>query len=192
MSEKFRNKYKIKSARLAGYDYSQNGMYFVTICTKDREEFFGEIKNDKIKLSEIGEIADRYWREISAHFPFIVVDVYQIMPNHVHGIIEIRQNQNMQTQHYNVETQNFAFLQKEELYKNKFGPQSKNLSSVIRGFKAGVKKYATKNDIQFAWQARFYDHIIRNDESLNKIREYIEINPKIWQRDRNNVENIFM
>ncbi|KKQ13493.1 MAG: hypothetical protein US30_C0013G0028 [Candidatus Moranbacteria bacterium GW2011_GWF2_36_839] len=96
MPEKFKNKYTIKSARLQNYDYSQNGMYlprrqagFVTICTKDKEYFFGEIKNGTMVLSDVGKMADKYWREIPAHFPFVKLDEFVVMPNHVHGIVEI-------------------------------------------------------------------------------------------------------
>lgn len=202
--EKFRNKYVIKSARLENYDYSQNGMYFVTICTKDREEFFGEIVNGKMILNEVGKIAQKCWQEIPKHFPFVKLDRFVVMPNHVHGIVEINWNivgESTETQDIprvemqnirKVETQNFASLQADGQYKNKFCPQSRNLASIIRGFKVGVKKYMTINEIYFAWQPRFYDHIIRNDESLEKIREYIIENPKMWTRDRNNVENVFM
>lgn len=186
MPEKYKNKYTIKSARLECYDYSQNGMYFITICTKNREENFGKIENGKMILSEIGKIAEQFYQEIPNHFPFVVLDQHVIMPNHAHMVLEI----NWETQS-GVETQNFASLHN-VAYKNKFGPQSKNLASIIRGYKVGVKKYATMNGIDFAWQPRFYDHIIRNEISLNKIREYIQTNPEMWERDRNNVENIWM
>ncbi|HEX8974328.1 MAG TPA: transposase [Patescibacteria group bacterium] len=186
MHDKFKNKYAIKSSRLAGYNYSQDGMYFITICTRDREHFFGDIVDGKIILSEIGKIAEEYWKKIPNHFPFINLDEFVIMPNHMHGIIKINWNG---INHLNVETQNFASL---HVNGNKFGPQSENLASVIRGFKVGVKKFATMHNTYFSWQPRFYDHIIRNDESLNKIREYIQTNPKMWERDRNNIENIFI
>lgn len=88
MPEKFHNKYTINSSRLLGYDYSQNGMYFITICTRDKEEFFGEIENGKMKLNEMGEIADQFWLEIPRHFPFVKLDQHIIMPNHVHGILK--------------------------------------------------------------------------------------------------------
>ena len=89
MPEKFKNKYTIKSTRLEGYDYSQDGMYFVTICTKDREEFFGKIEDGEMVLSKIGKIAEKFWKEIPKHFPFVILDEFVIMPNHVHLIIEI-------------------------------------------------------------------------------------------------------
>jgi len=188
--EKFKNKFQIKSSRLAGYDYSQNGMYFVTICVKNREESLGEVRDGKMTLSDIGKAAERCWMQIPEHFTHVVLDIFQIMPNHIHGIIEI--NWNIIGTSSSVETQNFASLQKDDAYKNKFGPQFKNLSLIIRGFKVGVKKYTTKNEINFQWQPRFYDHIIRDEESLNKIREYIISNPETWERDRNNPENIYM
>src|SRR6056297_3050067 len=109
------------------------------------------------------------------------------MPNHVHGIILIDKPDDGR----NVETQNFASLQSSpqsstqppQQSKNKFGPQSKNLASNIRGFKIGVTKNAQKIHADFAWQTRFYDHIIRNDSSYQRIRNYIINNPKNWEKD---------
>lgn len=209
MVEKFKNKYSIDSSRLQGYDYSQNGMYFVTICTKNREECLGSVVDDRMVLSEMGKIADRFWQEIPKHFPFVNLDVYQIMPNHVHGNIEIINDKN------NVETQFIAseinqdVMKKDALKcvstKNNIKPggitglknPSLNLSSlsnVIKWYKGRCAFEIRKqfNPITFAWQSRFYDHIIRSDKSLNKIREYIETNPEMWERDRNNLENLFM
>lgn len=89
MPEKFKQKYTIKLARLQNYDYSQNGMYFVTICAKDRERFFGEIENGKMILSDTGKITQQFWQEIPKHFSFVNLDEYIVMPNHIHGILEI-------------------------------------------------------------------------------------------------------
>ena len=162
MTEKFQNKYRIKSTRLQNWDYGSNAVYFVTICSQDREHYFGEITNGIMQLSEIGYLANKYWSEIPEHFPFVELDEFVIMPNHVHGIIVINKP---------VETQNFASLHSQP--QNRFGPQSKNLASIIRGFKIGVTKNARKIHADFAWQSRFHDHIIRNDESSHKIRNYI-------------------
>jgi putative transposase len=90
MSEKFKNKYRIESSRLQGYDYSQNGMYFVTICTKDREEFFGEIVGGKMVLNDVGRIVMEEWLQTPIIRTNIILDEWIIMPNHLHGIIEIR------------------------------------------------------------------------------------------------------
>lgn len=86
---KFKNKYRIESNRLKNWDYGSNAMYFVTICTKDRECFFGNIIEDKMILSEIGNTAEKYWLKIPQHFSFVTLHNHIVMPNHVHGIIEI-------------------------------------------------------------------------------------------------------
>lgn len=87
--DKFRNKYRTSSAGLQNWNYGWNAAYFVTICTANRELFFGDIVNGEMKLSEIGAKANEYWLEIPDHFPFVKLDVYVVMPNHVHGIIII-------------------------------------------------------------------------------------------------------
>lgn len=166
---KYKNKFRINTTRLASWDYGSNAPYFVTICTKHKINFFGKIKENIIEFSPLGKIAHQYWLDIPKHFPFVELDEYIIMPNHIHGIIVINKN---------VESQNLA-----SLHKNKFGPQSQNLASIIRGFKAGVTTYAKINNINFAWQSRYYDHIIRNHKSWENIREYIKQNPKNWSND---------
>lgn len=189
-------KYKDKKQyRYKGYDYSQNGCYFVTICTKNREIFFGDIVGTQnlaflrdfafLRATEIGKIAEKFWREIPDHFPFVKLDKFVIMPNHVHGIIQIDNPDP-------AGTQDFAFPLFQPEYQNKFGPQSKNLSSIIRGFKIGVTKYANNKKIDFAWQSRFHDHIIRNDYELDRIRQYIIYNPIKWESDQNNSKDLYM
>jgi hypothetical protein len=92
MTEKFKNRYRIESARLRNYDYGKNGAYFVTICTKDRQHFFGEIIHNKMILSEIGNLTNEYWYEIPEHFPFVKLGAFIAMPNHIHGIVIIDKN----------------------------------------------------------------------------------------------------
>ena len=87
--DKFRDKYRISSARLKNWDYGWNASYFVTICTANRECYFGDIQDDEMNLAEIGSKANEYWLEIPEHFPFVKLDVHVVMPNHVHGIIII-------------------------------------------------------------------------------------------------------
>jgi len=84
--KKFRNKYRIQSARAQWWDYGWNGAYFITVCTRHRNHYFGEIRNSKMILSETGIIADTLWREIPNHFPFIDLGEFVVMPNHFHGI----------------------------------------------------------------------------------------------------------
>ena len=137
-----------------------------------------------MELSEIGKIANKYWNEIPKHFPFVKLDAFVVMPNHVHGIIIIDKPDGGLV---NVDTQNFAYLPSSQPHtKNKFGPQSKNLASIIRGYKIGVTKNAKKTDANWAWQSRYYDHIIRNNISFERIRNYILENPIKWNEDKFN------
>ena len=94
MSEKFKNKYRIASARLQNWDYRWSGAYFITICTAEREHYFGEIENGKMNLSNLGVIADIFWHEIPIRKPFVKLGEYVIMPNHIHGILIIDEQPN--------------------------------------------------------------------------------------------------
>ncbi len=179
--EFFKNRFRIDSTRLKHWDYSSSAYYYVTICTKRHVCFFGEVIEGKIKLTPLGAVALKSWEEIPHHFPQVTLDAFVIMPNHVHGIIIIDNDD------WLVETQNFAPLQ--EFQPNKFGPQSKNLASIIRGYKIGVKKWSTINNIPFAWQERFYDHIIRNEKNLEDIRDYIVNNGLSWDKNEENIQN---
>jgi REP element-mobilizing transposase RayT len=178
----FKNKYRIPSARRQGWDYGSAGWYFVTICTKDKKHYLGEIVEDQMTLSPMGWIVQQCWREIPRHFTHTSLDVFVVMPNHVHGIIVINDQRC-------VETQYIASLPPRlmKYHGNSFKPQSNNLASIIRGFKIGVTEYATVNGISPVWQSRYHDHIIRNADELEKIRWYIRHNPEVWDRDRNNI-----
>ena len=172
--EKFKHKYRIQSARLRNWDYANDAAYFITICTKNRINYFGNIVHthrDAMHLSEIGEIAKNEWLKTAEIRPDmnLFLDEFVVMPNHFHAIIIIGKNK------YNT-TINTA--------KNKFGPQSKNLASIIRGFKSAVTIYARKNNLEFDWQPRYYDHIIRNQIEFDRIKRYINHNPANWQQDR--------
>jgi len=178
---------------LQGYDYGSTGCYFVTICTKNREHYFGEIVNKtnhvetdnypSLRATEIGEIAKKFWLDIPNHFPFVILDQYVIMPNHIHGILIFNKN-------VVVETDNYPSLQCTSWQPNKFGRQSQNLGSVIRGFKSSLKRYANENKIDFAWQERFHDRIICDNDGLNNVRKYIFYNPQNWIDDELNDKNV--
>ncbi len=173
MADLYKNKYRIPTARATWHDYN-GGSYFVTVCTKNREFYFGHIANGEMVYSDLGHSAIECLEQIPSHFPHVEIPVFIVMPNHIHAIIVINAlKPNM------VETQNFASLQP----KQKFGPQSKNLASVVRGFKIGVTKYANDHDISFAWQPRFHDHIIRNVHEMNHIADYINTNVIRWKED---------
>ncbi len=184
---KYKNKYRMESTRLPNWDYGSNAAYFVTICTKNRIHYFGEISNRGMKLSEIGKMAVKYWDEIPQHFPFVKLGAFVVMPDHVHGIVIIDKPDNKNNKNnVNVGAQNFASLR---LNKNKFGPQSKNLASIIRGYKIGVTKNARKIKPGFAWQSRYHEHIIRNEISYSKIENYIITNPLKWFENSNNMKS---
>jgi REP element-mobilizing transposase RayT len=194
--KKYKNKYRIETTRLKNWNYGWNGAYFITICTQNRIHYFGEIENREMQLSKIGKMAEKYWYEIPQHFPFVKLGEFVVMPNHIHGIIIIDKTNNGETTV--VETQNFASLQQRQqrqqyqppLSKNKFGPQSQNLASIIRGYKIGVTKNAKKINPMWKWQSRYYDHIIRNEKSFQNISNYIINNPLNWNGDKfNNKEN---
>ena len=175
MTDKFKDKYRTETTSLKGWNYASAGFYFVTICEKNRSCVFGDICNDTMVLTPLGKVAMSCWMEIPEHFLFVEMDAFCIMPNHIHGIIVINS-------HDSVETQNFASLRNDGSG-NKFGPQSKNLASIVRGFKIGVTKYAKQNDVTFEWQSRYYDRIIRSEQELFSVRDYIRTNPLKWALD---------
>ena len=169
-----------RSIRLKNYDYSGIGAYFVTVCTWDRRCLFGEIISGEMQLSQAGETVDKCWKEIPVHFPHVKTDEYTIMPNHIHGILIIETTNAGANEHFrylNVGAKNFS------------PPRgtSKTIGSVIRGFKIGVTKWMRQNtEVKNVWQRNYYEHVIRNDEELNEIREYIITNPRKWDMDREN------
>lgn len=177
-----------KQYRLPGYNYSSSGAYFVTICTKDRVEFFGSIKNKIMCLNKIGCLAARFWQEIPNHFSNCKLGEWVIMPNHIHGIIIIENNDDEKEENlFNmVGIRHGEFL---PIFKNKFGPLvPKSLSSIINQFKGSVKRWCNQNDHEyFSWQPRFHDRIIRDQNEYARIAEYIVNNPAMWQKDRNHL-----
>jgi REP element-mobilizing transposase RayT len=173
--ERYKNRYRISSARLKGCDYKAVGYYFVTICTQQRIPYFGEIIKGKLHLSRLGEIAQKYWLGIPVHFTHAALDEFVIMPNHVHGILVILP--------HDVETQHAASLQDAVSLQNQL-PKPGSISTIVRSYKSSVKQWTTINGYSdFGWQARFYDHIIRNEKSLDNIRLYIQSNPTQWEND---------
>lgn len=177
--ELYKNKYRAKSNRLSNWNYSSAGYYFVTICTQNRICYFGDatsLKQPKslIHLSSIGEIANKYWEQIPKHFDNIGIDQFIIMPNHVHGIIII--NDTTVEAHHGVPLPET----------NKFGGSIPNsLSTIIKQYKSSVTRWCNQNDLSFTWQSNYHEHIIRNEEELYRIREYIINNPANWDEDEN-------
>jgi REP element-mobilizing transposase RayT len=202
--KKFKGKYRIPSARLQTWDYGNNGAYFLTLCTHNRETYFGNIEDGNMLLSEMGQIAQKHWNEIPEHFPFVILDEFIVMPNHVHGIIIIDKPDGNQDENGggDVETRLIASLpvpspQPLPIQQPSPFPQStggitgnhnpmfyENISRIIRWYKGRCTFEMHKIQRNFEWQPLFYDHIIRDDESYRKIKNYIINNPKNWKGDR--------
>lgn len=177
------NKHHRKSIRLKGYDYSQAGLYFITICCQNRQHLFGEIQHGKMILNDAGEIANNCWLDIPQHFPNAILHQHIIMPNHIHGIIEI-----VGANHHSPDS-NHHSPNENKKGANNYLPlrrsPSKTIGSMVRGFKIGVTKWIRKNtNIYDVWQRNYYEHIIRNEKSYNDIAEYIINNPINWEKDK--------
>jgi REP element-mobilizing transposase RayT len=177
-----------RSIRLKGYDYSQAGLYFITICTKDRECFFGKIVGVEnfqpvIILNDGGKFTNECWMEIPKHFPNVVLHEHIVMPNHVHGIVELSDATNVGAENFlplHGRVQNF------EPQQNSFQRMiPRSVGSIVKGFKIGVTKWFHANtDIETLWQRNYHEHIIRNEKSYQTISEYIINNPAKWNDDK--------
>ena len=197
MQNKFQNKYRIPSARLQTWDYANNGAYFITICTQNREHFFGNIKNGIMQLSEIGKLAAQFWYEIPNHFSMVELGNFVVMPNQVHGILIVNNiaNSVVETRfitsdnddkNNNInETRLIASLQggTARFSGNKNPMLNDNISKIVRRYKGRCSFECKKINPNFAWQSRFHDHIIRNSKSFENIQNYIEQNPLKWKED---------
>ena len=158
-----------KQIRLKNYNYSLEGYYFVTICTKNREEWFGKIGDGSMILNTYGEVAKKSWNEIPQHFKDIKIDQFSVMPNHVHGILMIEMVGNA--------------------YMRSLQDRTKMLlSKIMQQYKSSVTREINfrQKHFYFQWQRSFYDHVIRNEKSLNNLREYVVNNPLKWNLDREN------
>ena len=178
--------YNRKLNRLKDYNYSQNGYYYVTMCVKNRINVFGKIRDDRMCLNRYGRIVNRCWFDLVNHYINCRLDEFVVMSNHIHGIIVINNNVGNGFQPFQIE--------KSVNPRNGYKPfrTTHGLSEIVRGFKTFSSKEINKiqRDFRFQWQKSFYDHIIRDEKSLNKIREYIKYNPTNWNTDRNNITNI--
>ena len=184
MSDRYKGKYRGQTFRLKNWDYSSEALYFITICTQDREKFFGEIRFGKMHLSDIGQLAEKFWFEIPNQFDFIQLDEFIVMPDHIHGILEIVKSDDRNVfdcrgainRTPTIENQingGFAGIKNPMFHDN--------ISRVIRWYKGRCSFEIRKIESEFKWQSLFHDHIIRDDESLQRIREYIRENPKNWK-----------
>ncbi len=189
--DKFRNNYRIPSARAQWWDYGRDAAYFITICTKDRKFYFGDVLRGLMELSESGMIANRYWLEIPEHFPFVRLGAFIVMPNHIHGILIIKQTANSDEStdaqsgrlSESSESSEFSETPKKPGGNN---PQwhSGTIGVIINQYKRICTINARKANSDFGWQSRFHDHIIRNNMEFERIANYINNNPANWMKDK--------
>jgi putative transposase len=163
-----------KSPRLSGYDYSQDGAYFVTAAVQGRLYLFGEVIEGEMRLNPAGQMIGRWWRELERKFSLLKIDEYHVvMPNHFHGIV---------------------FVPEQSVPIAEGGHVGPPLQKIVQWFKTmttneyihGVKELGWPRFQGSLWQRSFYDHVIRDEASLNRIREYIATNPRRWDLDREN------
>lgn len=162
-----------RSIRLRHYDYSQAGAYFVTICTKDRKCLFGEVTDNEMRLNRFGKAVAGVWQAIPERFSGIELDAFVVMPNHLHGILMIPYRS-----------------AREDEPEAASSADNPHLGDLIRVLKAvSTRQIRQMGYESFAWQRNYYEHIIRNEDSLASIREYIVLNPLKWALDRDNPVN---
>jgi REP element-mobilizing transposase RayT len=190
-TDKFRNKYRIASARKPDWDYRLPAIYFVTICTQHRLHYFGNVENGKMILTKTGQIAANHWLNIPNHFPFIELINFVVMPNHVHGLLKIHDNDvdiTSETLHatslqHSVQNRIISEITDKNETMAKISPKRGSLSSVLRSYKSAVSKSAHECKFEFAWQPRFHDHIVKNADEFRRIYDYISDNPQNWKGD---------
>ena len=170
-----------RSIRLDGYDYSQAGMYFVTLCTQGRECLFGRVDNGEMTVNEYGRIVSESWNWLVVQYDHVELDAWVVMPNHLHGIIVINHDCRGGSRTAPTNT-------------GKSGPtiKQKPVGRLIGAFKTVSTKQI--NQIRntpgmSVWQRNYWDHIIRDEKSLENIRNYILNNPARWAEDDNNPLN---
>lgn len=176
----YREQFKIESARRVGWDYGSRGWYFITICTKDKKCTLGTVSDHKIVLSKAGRIADDQMQQIANHSSNVTIDRFVIMPNHVHAIIVI-EGANV----YSPRPGDGASpVSTTGSLRATIESRANSLADIVGGYKAGVTRICHAGGIaDFAWQARFHDHILRSNASVKATRDYIDRNPEGWIED---------
>jgi putative transposase len=179
------------SIRLKGYDYTQAGAYFITIVTDQRVCLFGDISNDQINLTPFGIVAQREWMHLPGRFQNLQFDAFVIMPNHLHGIMLLAEPgtvgdsiPEIASIHHRAPTQTGP--------SEAFGrPVPSSIPTMVRSYKAAVTvriNHLQNTTQKSVWQRNYYEHVIRNEDELNRAREYILQNPMRWSMDQENPE----
>ncbi len=185
-----------QSLRLADYDYTEAGFYFVTVCAQSKINFFGGVIDEKISLNGAGQGVLKQWRDLSIRFPYVKIHEHVVMPNHLHGIIEILDNACRGEPYVRPDFQ-AARNQEGEHKVRPYGLVSGSLGDIMQAFKSvtthdyihGVKQLGWPPFPGKLWQRNYYEHIIRDEKGYNKISEYIVTNPERWEQDIENPEH---
>jgi REP element-mobilizing transposase RayT len=165
----------VESARLDGWDYSGRGWYFVTICTRGKQCHLGSAVNGQIVLSQAGSIAENEIRHIRDHYSNVILDKFVIMPNHVHAILVIEGDHVYSPAVVRRHAGDGA---------SPVSTKRPVLGDIVGGYKAGVSRFCRAAGIvDFGWQARFYEHILRSNAAVHAVRDYIDKNPENWLED---------
>ncbi|MHB8113098.1 MAG: transposase [Bellilinea sp.] len=182
-----------KSIRLSGYDYSLAGGYFVTIVTKGREQLFGSVADGKMKLNVFGRIVHRTWMEIPAHYPYVELAAFCVMPNHFHGIIILTDNRRGGSANKGrvpeMATSVIELLAGRDQTRPYARHQRHGLPEIVRWFKSfSARRINTIRKISgvSVWQRNYYEHIIRDERNYANIFDYIQTNPLNWETDEEN------
>jgi REP element-mobilizing transposase RayT len=154
--------------------------------------FFGEIINDKMNLSPIGVIANVLWYEIKNHFKNCELGEFVVMPDHLHGLLILKNEKNdIQTSinELNFQEDSLCIMENQRNeFMSKISPKSKSISTIIRSYKSAVSKHTNRLSLDFSWQPLFYDHIVRNDEAFHRISKYIKDNPLNWSLKKKGIK----
>ena len=166
-----------RSTRLQEYDYTQSGAYFVTMCAYRRLPLFGTIARGELSLTALGLLVEEEWQRTEALRPNVILDEFIVMPNHFHGIVLLVENPLPGTARRAPTAETFG------------RPVISSLPTIVRSFKSAVTR--SMNELrstpgQWVWQRNYYEHVIRDDRSLERIRDYISIDPPRWSLDREN------
>ena len=191
-----------RSIRLQGYDYTRQGAYFVTICTRNRACLLGDIVEGRMRLSEAGRLAQAVWEDLPYHYPHVQIDVWVIMPNHMHGIVILTEAQATDDDmrvgtdpKINVGTKTDTGTKTDVGAGLKPAPTAPaaptrhGLSEIVRAFKtfSARRINALHNTVGTPfWQRNYYEHVIRNESAMDRIRQYIADNPARWPEDLEN------
>ncbi len=180
------DKHHRRSIRLKGYDYASPGAYFITICTYQRQCLFGEIVDGEIRLNALGQLVNVCWQRLPFHFSNLTLDAFVVMPNHVHGILVLP------------DAARGEASGRKQVAKNKHhcpdasplqprGTTPGSMGAMVQNFKSVSAHQINRRcrpDTPKIWQRNYYEHVIRNEESLCRIRQYIHNNPLLWQQDQ--------